>query len=93
MGDGTKINIYADRWLPGARFAKIISPQVEMAKEWTVAQFIDSNLRGWNDRIIDSLFLQFVVQQIKGIPLCLSRQEDCIIWPWCKSGIYSVKSS
>ena len=62
-----------------------------MAKEWTVAQLIDSNLGGWNHCIIDSLFLQFEVQWIKGIPLCLSRKEDCIIWPRCKSGIYSVK--
>ena len=27
-----------------------------------------------------------------GIPLCMSRQEDCIIWPRCSSGIYLVKT-
>ena len=37
VGDDTNINIYADRWLPGEGSAKIISPQVDMAKEWTVA--------------------------------------------------------
>jgi len=46
VGDGMKINIYADRWLPGVGFAKIISPQVDMAKEWTIAQLIDPNLGG-----------------------------------------------
>lgn len=46
LGDGTRINIYVEWWLPGAGSAKIISPQVEMAKEWIVAQLIDSNLGG-----------------------------------------------
>ena len=27
------------------------------------------------------------------IPLRMSRQEDCIIWPRCSSGIYLVKTS
>ena len=91
VGDGTNINIYADRWLPGEGSAKIISPQVDMAKEWIIAQLIDLNGGGWNDHLIDSLFLQFEAQRIKGIPLCLSRQEDCITWPRCKLGTYLVK--
>ena len=37
VADDTNINIYADRWLPGEGSAKVISPQVDMAKEWTVA--------------------------------------------------------
>ena len=57
VGDGRNINIYADRWLPNEGSAKIISPQVYTAKEWTVAQLIDSNGGGWNDHLIDSLFL------------------------------------
>ena len=46
VGDSTKINIYADRWLSSNGSAKIISPQVDMAKEWTVTQLIDSNVGG-----------------------------------------------
>ena len=37
VGDGRNINIYADRWLPNEGSAKIISPQVDTTKEWTVA--------------------------------------------------------
>ena len=71
VGDGTKINIYADKWLHGVGSAKIISPQVDMAKEWTIAKLIDPNLGDQNDCIIDSLFLQFEAQRIKGIPFML----------------------
>ena len=37
-------------------------------------------------------FLSFEVSHIKAIPLCWTDQEDCLIWPGCKDGNYSVKT-
>ena len=64
-----------------------------MAGEWIVSQLIDSDTSGWNHHLVESLFLPFEAQRIMGIPLCMSRQEDCIIWPRCNSGVYLVKTS
>ena len=64
-----------------------------MAREWTVSQLIDSDTGGWNHHLVESLFLPFEAQRIMAIPLCMSRQEGCIIWPRCNSGVYLVKTS
>lgn len=42
---------------------------------------------------MDDLFLPFEAQRIKSIPLCVTDQDDCLSWPRCRSGSYSVKIS
>ena len=37
-------------------------------------------------------FLPFEAQKIKSIPLCLTPQEDTLIWPKSRDGQYSVKA-
>ena len=66
---------------------------MDMAGELTISQLIDSDTGGWNHYLVESLFLPFEAQRIMGIPLCMSRQEDCIIWPRCNLGVYLVKTS
>lgn len=39
------------------------------------------------------MFLPFEAQRIKGIPTCITSQEDCVSWPKCKTGSYSIRSS
>lgn len=56
-------------------------------------KFAATKGEGWNDQVVDSLFLPFEAHKIRGIPLCVIEQEDCITWPRCRSGSYSVKSS
>ena len=34
----------------------------------------------------------YEAQRIKGIPICITNQEDCVSWPKCKTGLYFVKS-
>ena len=41
---------------------------------------------------MDVLFLPFEAQIIKSIPLCVTDQDDCVSWPRCRSGSYSVKT-
>ena len=64
-----------------------------MTGEWTVSRLIDLDTGGWNHHLVESLFIPFEDQRIMGIPLCMSRQEDCIIWPRCNLGVYLVKTS
>nr|POE62567.1 putative ribonuclease h protein [Quercus suber] len=44
------------------------------------------------DLLVDAMFLPFEAQRIKGIPICVTNQDDCMAWPKCKTGSYSVKS-
>ena len=89
--DGKTSRVFEDRWLPGQNPSKVISPWTSIDDDWTVSQLIDQDMGWWNSSIIDALFLPFEAQKIKGIPLCVSNQEDCIVWPRCKSRLYFVK--
>ena len=39
------------------------------------------------------MFLPFEAQRIKSIPICVTSQEDSVVWPKCRSRSYSVRSS
>ena len=92
VGNGTKINIYNDRWLPGGASAYVVSPKIEEASNYVVANLLEPGGGGWNDQRVDGIFLPFEAQRIKSIPLCVMDQEDCILWPRCRLSSYSVKT-
>ena len=56
-----------------------------------VAELISLNMAGWNEQLVESLFLPHEAQQIKAIPLCMLPQADCLYWSAEKNGVYSVK--
>ena len=91
VGNGLKINIYNDRWLPGEASACVVSPKIEEASNWVVANLLEPEGGGWNEQLVDALFLPFEAQRIKSIPLCVTDQDDCVSWPRCRLGSYSVK--
>ena len=40
---------------------------------------------------IDRCFLPFEAAKIKSLPMCMTPQEDILIWPKSKEGVYTVK--
>ena len=93
MGNGRKINIYGNRWLPGGDSACILSPKNGVASNWEAAKLLAARGEGWNDQLVEALFLPFKAQRIKSIPVPIKDQEDSVTWPRCRSGAYSVKTS
>lgn len=93
VGDGSIIRVYWDKWLPGKFPTKINSPQVCAPRDVCVASLIDQDTKQWDSARIDHLFLHLEAVKIKSIPLCVTNQADCMIWPRCRDGIYSVKTS
>ena len=92
VGDGKQMKIFRERWLPGEEPAKVISPLNSISTEWIVSRLLDPTGVGWNDQFVDAMFLPFEAQRIKGIPICVTIQEDCVSWPKCRIGSYSVRS-
>ena len=92
IADGKQIKIYGERWLPREELAKILSPSNSDTVEWTVSKLLDPCGDGWNSQLVDAMFLPFEAQRIKGIPICVTNQDDCVAWTKCKTGSYSVKS-
>ncbi|KAL0008254.1 hypothetical protein SO802_009756 [Lithocarpus litseifolius] len=91
IGDGKSINVYNDNWLPGKRSAKVLSPHAGALEGAQDAALINSDTRTWDQNVLQQHFLSFEVSHIKAIPLCWIDQEDCLIWPACMDGDYSVK--
>jgi len=92
VGDGSTIRVYWDKWLPGNFPSKISSPQKNAPGDVRVASLIDQDTKQWDCAKIDHLFLPFEAAKIKSIPICITNQADCIIWPRCKDGVYSMKT-
>ena len=76
----------------GGASAYVVSPKIEEASNWVVANLLESGGGDWNDQLVDGIFLSFEAQRIKSIPLCVTDQEDYISCPRCRSGSYSVKT-
>ncbi|KAF3973996.1 hypothetical protein CMV_002625 [Castanea mollissima] len=47
---------------------------------------------GWNEQLVDAMFLPFEAQRINGIPICITSQADCVLWLKCRTESYSVRS-
>ena len=83
---------FGERWLPGEEPAKVISPSNSISTDWTVSRLLVSNGVGWNNQLVDAMFLPFEAQRIKGIPIFVISHEYCVSWPKCRTRSYSVRS-
>lgn len=92
IGNGLSVRVFHDCWLPGEGSGRIISPVSSLHVDVVVADLIDDNTGWWNGMLLDTCFLPIEAQKIKLIPICFTPQEDILIWPKSKDGMYSVKS-
>ena len=92
VGDGKQIKIVGERWLPGEEPAKVVSPSSSSTIDWIVNLLMDSNGASWKDHLVDAMFLPFEAQRIKSIPICVTSQEQSVVWPKCRTISYSVRS-
>ena len=59
VGDGKQIKIFRERWLLGEELAKVISASNSISADWTMSMLLDPNGAGWNDQLVDAIFLPF----------------------------------
>ena len=90
--NGLTTRIYSDCWLPGAGSGKISSQISDIPANAEVADLFEENSGWWNGVLIDKYFFPFEAQKIKSIPVCITPQEDILIWPKTRDGKYSVKT-
>ena len=93
IGLGNSIQVWGDNWLPVENNPRVLSPKLDESGTVWVSDLIDLVYRTWREDVIDQVFYDFEATIIKNIPLCLSMQEDILIWPFNPNGEYSVKSS
>ena len=79
VGNGSKIQVWSDKWLPSANMHMVISPCGDSSPNLQVLELIDHNLCCWKSGLLDSLFLPFEVDVIKVIPLSSRLLDDKLI--------------
>jgi ribosomal protein L37AE/L43A len=92
VGNGRKVRIWKDRWLPSPSFRIFTAPNL-LNPEATVDQLIDGDSKWWNNNLLSSLFAAEEVSLIQKIPLSCTNQEDVLIWKGTKNGVFSVQSA
>ncbi|KAA3463501.1 reverse transcriptase [Gossypium australe] len=91
IGDGQKVSIWEDRWVPGDEILNCqnLSQNPSLVK---VAELIDNNTRRWNEELILRTFAERDAERILSIPLSMRSHEDFLIWREEATGEYSVRS-
>ena len=92
VGDGRKINIQRDQWIPRKEGLKTTNVIHRSRLRW-VNQLMRPDGSGWNTNLIHQLFYRFDAEAICSIKLPKSEVEDCLAWHYEKTGTFSVRSA
>lgn len=93
VGNGEKIKIWEDRWIPTHSSHKIQDPVRLLSREAKVAEIINENINWWNITLIEQIFPQETVEKICSLSICPRSQEDRLVWAGTKLGTFSVRSA
>ncbi|KAK7251071.1 hypothetical protein RIF29_33950 [Crotalaria pallida] len=92
IGNGAKVRIFEDRWVPGVNSNKVSSsPNTDFTLLY-VKDLIKEGRNEWDTDLIDFNFHPIEARCILSIPLRFTTQEDELIWSATRDGVYSVRS-
>lgn len=89
IGDGQKVGIWTDRWMPEQTNFRIWSQAINLPVDAKVYELIDPATKQWRRDVVFSNFSTFEAQQILNIPLSWRLPQDKLIWHWERDGNYS----
>ena len=93
IGNGRKVKIWTDRWIPTPNSFMVVSPRPQNAENVLVETLIDRELGQWNSDAVRNSFLSHEASTILSIPISQNLPDDAWVWAWTKNGIFSVKSA
>ena len=93
IGNGFKVQVWKDKWLPSSSTYKVVSPRLNAPMDLRVSELIDMENRCWNIHLLQQLFLPFEVEEIRSTPLSNSLPSDKQIWTGTSNGLFTVRSA
>ena len=93
VGNGKRIHIWDDRWMPNPSTYKVISPPNNNPEFPMVFSLIDPIIKWWKVDLVWATFLPFKAETILRIPLSHNLPENKIIWLGNSRGEFTVKSA
>ena len=92
VGDGEKINIWRDAWIPNSPSRMIIAPRGNQLLS-KVSDLIDSATGHWDVPLVEQTFWPIDVERVLALPLPTHDMSDFVAWSLNKHGIFTVKSA
>lgn len=91
VGDGNRINIWSDPWIPNKATRRPITPRGRTLLN-KVSELISPVTGGWDEELIKEVFWPKDVPSILAIPI-RSGFEDKVAWHFDPRGTFSTKST
>ena len=91
VGDGTRINIWSDPWLPNGVTRRPITPKGRTLLN-KVPELIDPYTGNWDEELVHEIFWEEDMQYILSIPV-KQGYDDSLEWHCDVKGLFSIKSA
>jgi hypothetical protein len=91
IGNGAKVRIWRDPWIPRKEYFKTISPKRRCRLRW-VSELLNPD-GTWNVELLNIYFQPIDVECILQIRPSIRNDEDFLAWQPDSRGIFSVKSA
>jgi hypothetical protein len=88
IGNGLKVRIWKDKWLPRPSTFMVQSRPCFLDPNATVSELIDGEMHWWKVSLLEKLFTKEAAQLILTLPVSVSSQADLCIWRGTKNGIF-----
>jgi len=92
IGNGEKVNIWRDNWLPLQNKFKLLTPAPPQPTISHVKDLLDRDNLTWNKATLDNNFYLIDKLQIEQLPLVNIHKDDELMWMYESNGHYMVKS-
>lgn len=93
VGNGERIHIRKDRWLPTLESFKVVSPRTLHQESERVASLINLEMRSWDVTKVRNTFLPHEAQVILSIPISPRLPNDSFTWAWTPNGKFTVNNA
>jgi hypothetical protein len=92
IGNGTKVRIFRDNWIPRLHAMKVEGRRGTSRKRW-VAELISPEQRTWNEAAVRDCCHSRDADTILSIRLSPRVSEDFLAWHGESNGVFSVRSA
>ena len=93
MGNGTRINVWRDKWIPRPSSYKVITPMRPNVENALVCELINRASGEWDVDKLNSWFQLEDREVILSIPLSTNGTNDRLVWAENRSNKFIVKSA
>lgn len=93
IGNGHKVDIWKDRWMPTPDSFKVISPKRQESGLEKVENLLDMNRGGRDIEKVSGTFLHHKAEVILGMPISSRLPEDSQSWAWTKNSAFSIRNA